>query len=119
MIGSIFNTIAKVFGSKSERDLKTILPLVKEINAHYEQLRSLSNDELRGKTIEFKAAIAEYLKGVDAEIAEVKQQAESTDIDLHAKEELFRELDKLKKKRDEELEKVLQDILFCFPYYII
>lgn len=110
MIGSIFNTIAKVFGSKSERDLKTIYPIVTEINQAYEQLRNLSNDELRGKTAEFKMTIAEHLKGIDAEIEEVKTAAEA-EKDLHAKEDLFRNVDKLKKQRDEQLEEILKEIL--------
>ncbi|MCC7532799.1 MAG: preprotein translocase subunit SecA [Bacteroidia bacterium] len=111
MIGSIFNTLTKVFGSKSERDLKPILPLVKEINKHYDSIRTISNDELRAKTQQFKATIAEYLTEIDREIETQKQNAESPEISLHEKEELYRGLDKLKKKRDEELEKVLKEIL--------
>jgi preprotein translocase subunit SecA len=111
MIGSIFNALTKIFGSKSERDLKNILPLVKEINQAYDELHSLSNDELRAKTTSFKERIAEFLKPVDEEIDAVKQQTEQTDIDILEKEELFRSLDKLKKKRDAELEIVLKEIL--------
>lgn len=111
MIGSIFNTLTKIFGSKSERDLKPILPLVKEINEQYAQLSSISNDELRGKTIAFKEAIAEYLKEIDTEIAEIKQQTEAEGVDIHQKDELFKSLEKLNKKRDQELEKALMEIL--------
>jgi preprotein translocase subunit SecA len=111
MIASIFNTLAKIFGSKSERDLKEILPLVKEINQHYEQLKNLSNDELRDKTTAFKEAIAEYLKDTDAAIAEIRQQTEAENVGMHEKDELFKSLDKLGKKRDEELEKALMEIL--------
>lgn len=111
MIGSIFNALAKVFGSKSERDLKTILPLVKEINEEYAGLSSLSNDELRAKTTEFKEAIAEYLKEIDAEISDIRRQTETEGIGIHEKDELFKQLDKLGKKRDEELEKALMQIL--------
>lgn len=111
MIGSIFNTLTKIFGSKSERDLKPILPLVKEINDHYAQLSNISNDELRGKTAEFKEAIAEYLKEIDAEIDGIKLQTEAENIEMHEKDNLFKQLEKLKKKRDEELEKALMEIL--------
>ena len=76
MIGSIFNTIAKVFGSKSERDLKTIYPIVTEINQAYEKLRNISNDELRGKTADFKITIADHLKDIDAEIDEADPKSE-------------------------------------------
>jgi preprotein translocase subunit SecA len=111
MIGSIFNALTKIFGSKSERDLKTILPIVTEINAEYAKLSSLSNDELRGKTIEFKQAIAEYLQDIDNEISEIKQQTDSDSTDILKKDDLFKQLEKLKKKRDEELEKALLQIL--------
>lgn len=111
MIGTIFNTITKIFGSKSERDLKTILPIVKEINQEYEQLQHISNDELRGKTIAFKEAIAEHLKDIDEEISQTRAQAEAAGVSLYEKEELFRSLDKLAKKRDEELEVALMQIL--------
>ncbi|MES2690708.1 MAG: preprotein translocase subunit SecA [Bacteroidota bacterium] len=107
----MFNTLTKIFGSKSERDLKPILPLVKEINDHYAQLSNISNDELRGRTAEFKEAIAEYLKEIDAEIDGIKQQTDAENVDMHEKDDLFKQLDKLKKKRDEELEKALMQIL--------
>ena len=110
MIGSIFNTIAKVFGSKSERDLKTIYPIVTEINQVYEKLRNISNDELRGKTADFKITIADHLKDIDTEIVELTHAAEA-EKDLYTKEDLFRNVDKLKKQRDEQLEVVLNQIL--------
>ncbi len=111
MIGSIFNALTKVFGSKAERDLKPILPIVKEINKEYEALRNLSNDELRGKTAEFKAIINQHLEKIDAEIAEIQAQTDDVTTNLHDKEELFKTLDSLKGKRDEELEVVLKSIL--------
>ena len=111
MIGSIFNTLTKIFGSKSERDLKTILPLVKDINAAFDNLANLSNDELRAKTVEFKSTIANHLTGIDEEISEIKQQTESVEVNLTEKETLYKSLEKLSKKRDEELEKVLAEIL--------
>lgn len=111
MIGSIFNALTKVFGSKAERDLKPILPVVKEINKEYEALRNLSNDELRAKTTAFKAEIQDYLKDLDEEIAGIQAQTDDTTTNIHDKEELFKTLDKLKAKRDEELEVVLKNIL--------
>ncbi|MCD6307863.1 MAG: preprotein translocase subunit SecA [Candidatus Latescibacteria bacterium] len=48
-----------IFGSKTDRDLKTIQPYVEEINEIYEGLASLSDDELRGKTDEFRQRLRE------------------------------------------------------------
>jgi preprotein translocase subunit SecA len=51
MIGSL---IKKIVGSKNERELKRIQPLVEKINQFEPNISSLSDDQLRDKTIEFK-----------------------------------------------------------------
>ena len=61
MIGSIFKGITKIFGSKSDRDLKTLIPIVTEINTAYAALQNSSDEELRGKTLHFKAKICRCL----------------------------------------------------------
>ncbi len=55
----MFDFITKIFGTKHERDIKKIMPLVHEINEHFEQLQSLSEEELVGKTDEFKKRLAD------------------------------------------------------------
>eukprot|EP01035_Chromulina_nebulosa_P060433 gene60433-82687_t len=111
MINSIIKGISKIFGDKSEKDIKEMKPLVDEINRYFEQYKGLSNDELRGKTIEFKNRIADFLKEIDAEIAELRYRTEGGELNIEETEGIFNEIDKLKKKRDEELEKVLKQIL--------
>ncbi len=59
---SILKGVAKLFGTKSDRDIKEVTPYVAKINAAYEQLSSISDDELRGKTQEIKGLIADDLK---------------------------------------------------------
>ncbi|HEB62658.1 MAG TPA: hypothetical protein ENI82_05860, partial [Bacteroidetes bacterium] len=54
--------IKKVFGTKYDRDVKKYNPIVEEINKYSEEYKNLSNDELRNKTLEFKARINDYLK---------------------------------------------------------
>ncbi|MGM9477691.1 preprotein translocase subunit SecA [Pedobacter sp. GSP4] len=103
--------LAKIFGSKSERDIKTIQPLVVKINEHYSKLSALSNDELRGKTIEFKERISTFLTEIDGKISALKADAESEDLDLHQKTAIYDQVDALGKERDAELEKVLLEIL--------
>ena len=56
MLGDI---IKKVFGTKDERDVKKVQPLVDEINEHYQTLANLTDDELIAKTEEFKKRLAE------------------------------------------------------------
>ena len=103
--------LAKIFGSKSERDIKALQPIVAQINEEYAKLSSLTNDELRNKTIEFKATIAAALATIDGKVADLKAQAESPELSLQEKTNLYDEVDALGKERDAELEKVLQQIL--------
>jgi len=103
--------LSKLFGSKSERDIKSIQPIVNKIKEEYEKLSTLSNDELRGKTIAFKERIKEYLADIDREIAELKVEADSDEVDMAVKTELYEKVDKLTKDRDKKLEEVLEEIL--------
>lgn len=99
-----------MFGTKYDRDVAIYQPIVEEINEAYADLNQLSNDELRGKTITFRARIAEHLSEIDQSIAELKQEADTID-DVLEKEQIFKEVDELTKQRDEELEVVLKEIL--------
>ncbi|HEX3933857.1 MAG TPA: preprotein translocase subunit SecA [Puia sp.] len=105
--------LSKLFGgNKSEKDIKTITPMVGEINRHLEACKSLTNDELRAKTGEFKSRIAEHLKEMDARIAQLNQQAEELPFsEINGKDVIYQEIDKLKKDRDKEIEEVLEELL--------
>ena len=103
--------LAKIFGSKSERDIKALQPIVAQINEEYAKLSSLTNDELRNKTLEFKAAIAKALADIDQKINDLKAKAESPELSLQEKTNLYDEVDALGKERNVELEKVLHQIL--------
>ncbi|WP_345950575.1 MULTISPECIES: preprotein translocase subunit SecA [unclassified Mucilaginibacter] len=105
--------ISKLFGSKSERDVKSIQPLVEKIKGEFAKLDNLSNDELRAKTTDFKARIAEGLAAIDEQIQAIKSEIESADtnLDVNAKVELYSRVDKLEKDRNKELEVILLDIL--------
>ncbi len=110
MFKYITNSISKMFGTKYDRDVKEITPVVAQINEEYAKMKSLSNDALRNKTLEFRAQIAEHLEGIDKDIQDLKTEAESID-DFNRKEDLFEEIDKLKKERDKHLEDILNVIL--------
>lgn len=103
--------LSKLFGNKSDRDLKPIYPVVKQVNEEYNKLQSLSDDELRNKTNEFKGYIKSKLSGLDSNIAELQEQTETADIDLNDKDDLFKEIDKLKKQRDIAIENALTELL--------
>jgi len=104
--------LSKLFGgSKSEKDVKAILPLVTKVNQHFQAFASLSNDQLRGKTAEFRQRISEHLKDIDARIAQANAEAEALPHnDLTGKDAIYQDVDKMKKERDQQIEAILKEI---------
>lgn len=112
MINLLNKAITSLFGNKSDRDIKAVLPLVGEINTAYSQLQRLSNDELRAKTAEFKARIADFLKDTDAQLADLRAQAEKlTEAENEQKFALYEQIDALIKTRDKQIEEILGQLL--------
>lgn len=105
--------ISKLFGgNKSEKDIKTIQPIVDEINHHVASFRTLSNDQLREKTIEFRKRIKEHLLQIDTEIADLNKKAEELPFsDIGGKDALYNEVDRLKKDRDKKIDEILKELL--------
>src|SRR5437867_504755 len=63
IVGPMLESLLKsVFGSKHERDVRRVRPIVDEINRIFESYRDLSDEQLRGKTEEFRARIAQALE---------------------------------------------------------
>jgi len=99
-------------GNKSEKDVKKIQPQVAEINQQYEKLQSLSNDELRAKTEEFKGRIKDHLNDIDQTIKSKQEAAEALpSADMVGRDNLYREIDELKKERDKKIEDILNILL--------
>lgn len=107
------NFFSRLFGgSKSEKDVKKLLPLVAKINQYFTSYQSLSHDELRQKTTEFRQRIKDYLAGIDAEIEAANKKADTLSFnDLLGKDAIYQEVDKLKKERDKKIEEILDEIL--------
>uniref|UniRef100_UPI00345DE09C DEAD/DEAH box helicase n=1 Tax=Marivirga sp. TaxID=2018662 RepID=UPI00345DE09C len=104
--------LTKVFGTKSDRDIKEVLPMVGQINVEFAKLKDITHDELRAKTSEVLNKINQYLKEIDDEIAALHTKVDDNpDMDLHTKEDLFNEIDALEEKRNEKLEEVLLEVL--------
>jgi len=105
--------ISKLFGgNKSEKDVKKISPYVEQINSFFNQYKSLSNDQLRGKTAEFRERIKKHLSEIDNTIESKKQEAEALPLaDINGRDMIYQEIDKLKKDRDSEIEVILKELL--------
>ncbi|MDQ6986301.1 MAG: preprotein translocase subunit SecA [Mariprofundaceae bacterium] len=73
----MFDFLTKMFGSRNERILKQLYPVVDEINALEEQIKSLSDDELKAKTAEFKHRLqqGETLDALLPEVFSVTREA--------------------------------------------
>ena len=104
--------IAKIFGTKSEKDIKRIMPLVNQSKQEYEKLSALSHDELRDETRKIREQIAAELKHIDDNLASLHQKiAETPDMDINEKEGVFAQIDKIEEDRNKELEKILLKVL--------
>jgi chromosome segregation ATPase len=95
---SIINSILKAFvGDKSEKDVKAIQPLDSKVKSFESALQTLSHDELRAKTSEFKSKIQQARADKDAKIIALKQEAEQTQ-DIDAREDFYTEIDAIEKE---------------------
>jgi preprotein translocase subunit SecA len=103
--------INKLFGgSKSEKDVKKLSPIIEQINVFFDQYQRLTHDELREKSFEFRKRIQEYTKGISTQIADKRSEAEQTK-DIHAKNDIFKAVDQLIKDKDKQIEEILLQIL--------
>ena len=104
------STLKKVFGTKQDRDVSNYMPKVHEINEFFEEYTSLTHDELRNKTKEFRKRISEHLEGINEDIDLLTKEADA-ESDQLKKEEFFDQIDKLREEKDEHLEEILQELL--------
>ncbi|MCK4662260.1 MAG: preprotein translocase subunit SecA [Bacteroidales bacterium] len=107
----IDNVLNKFLGNKSERDIKEIMPYVEKIKEAYENIITLSNDELRQKTKELEERIVAHIKPDKDEIEKLKENIHKEKLDIDEREEVYDKIDKIEKHIDEKIENVLNDIL--------
>ena len=106
------NWLQKIFGTKSDKDIKELNPVLLKIQEVYPIIEQLSNDELRKKTIEFKQRIKEEIKEESERIQEIKNQLENDlDMDIRDKEKVYSEMETLEDSIYHSSEEVLMDIL--------
>ena len=107
---AVADILKKIFGSKSDRDMKQVKPTLDKVLAAYEKIDKLSNDELRARTQELRAKVLAVEAPFEKRIEEIKTQLEE-DIPVNEKEALATESDKLVKDEDDAIEKALDEIL--------
>ena len=101
--------MTKLFGNKSQRDLKEITPYVEKIKAVYPSIQALSNDELRAKTDEIKQRIRDYVADERAEVEALRQGIDEKE--LEEREAIWAKVDKIEKAITDKLEVVLEEVL--------
>ena len=101
--------LTKLFGNKSQRDLREITPYVDKVKAVYPSIKALSNDELRAKTDEIKQRIQDYVASEKARVAELREGIE--DKELEEREAIWTEVDKIEKAITDKMEIVLEEVL--------
>jgi len=101
--------LKKVFGNKAQRDLKEIEPFVASIKSVYDDIKKLSNDELRNLTEQLKNQIQEFIAKEQTRIEELKSSIET--IELEQRQKVYTEVDKLEKEITTKLEVVLEQLL--------
>lgn len=99
----------KLFGNKSQRDLREIEPYLEKIKAIYPSLESLSHDQIRQRIDEIKQEIQDYVADERAKIASLREGIE--ELELHEREERWSEIDKIEKEITEKMEVVLDNVL--------
>ena len=106
------NFLSKLFGTKSDRDLKEVKPFLDATLKIYPEIQKLDNDQLRAKTIEFKERIRKEVEAEENELSTLRQRIEEEyDMPVAEKEEIYKRIDKLEKESYDKTQKVLNEIL--------
>jgi preprotein translocase subunit SecA len=104
--------LRKLFGSKHEKDVRALLPVIEEINGHFEKLKELSDTALQEKTAAFRAQIQAIVKETEDEIAGLRREL-GNDMDAASREKMLDDIAALEKERDaitkEELDTILPE----------
>ena len=105
----MLNLIKKIFGDKHSKDQKILWPIVDEIKEEYESIKNLTDDELKGKTQEFKNRIQEFTSEIRGKIDELKLQLQSNEeFDRH---KVYEEIEILEDELNDKYEEILDEIL--------
>jgi preprotein translocase subunit SecA len=99
-----------VFGTRHTRELKRLRPVVEQINAEFERLEDVSDEELRGQTARFRERIAEATSEAEAELGDLRAQRRQSE-DAAEREALSQAIGDAEQRLNAELKAVLDEIL--------
>jgi len=105
------NILRKIFGDQSERAVRPLWNRLKtEINPISEQIRDISNDELRGRIEKIKGDIRGRSAGYKTQMDEIRAEIETLDYDK--REPLWKKIDEL---REEMFREYARDLDVALP----
>ena len=104
------NILQKLFGNKSSKDRKEYQPSIDRTNEFHIQLKELTDNELRGKTSEFKALITKGIAPLEDELKTLKEKVNNSSTPIHEKEAIYESIDKMSNTIDEKIEEILDEI---------
>jgi preprotein translocase subunit SecA len=107
----LLNVLSGIFGNKSQKDIKEVMPILEMIKKEYDRLSGLSHDEFRAEGQKLKQEVREYIREEQEEIAALKEKAESGEVPLEESEKLYDRVDKLTELIDKKTEEILNKIL--------
>ncbi|MBP3762496.1 MAG: preprotein translocase subunit SecA [Bacteroidales bacterium] len=106
------NFLTRLFGNKSQRDLKAVKPFLDACLAVYPAIQALTNDQLRAKTQEFREKIRQAVQAEESELTAMRGRIETEyDMPVDEKESLYKRIDELEKQSYDKTQKVLDEIL--------
>jgi len=103
--------LTKLFGNKSDRDNKEIMPFVEKTKEEFLKLSSFSNDQLRNKTNELQNRIADFISPENQEIAGLKEKLDSDILEIEQREDIYQQIDLIEKQIDDKIDQILDQLL--------
>lgn len=118
----MIQVIKRIFGDKNERAVKSYWPIVEQINIEFEKLSSLTDEELRAKTDDFRGRVKAALSDIETDQDEIRAQLaggkrkddssdNAEDLSLDDRHDLYDEMDELDEEWHNTLEQTLEDLL--------
>jgi preprotein translocase subunit SecA len=102
--------VTNLFGSRHDREVKKLQPMVDEINAMAERLESLSEEELKGQTEKFRGIIRERTQALEEELESLRETKRTTE-DADERDRLTREINDTEDRLKETTAGVLDELL--------
>ncbi|MEJ5244459.1 MAG: preprotein translocase subunit SecA [Bacteroidota bacterium] len=107
----MLSVLKKIFGSKSDKDIKEIMPIVKEINRYFDEFNSLTDEQIKAKTLEFKEIIKSAVSDLENQKMELENQLKSSELTADEVIEINDKIRKLDREIFERIEDKLDELL--------